>query len=438
MASTFRGGVRIDCSQSTEYSPIVDMPAPAVIYIPVSLPTNLPCIVSVQPGQAVYKGQQIAESEDHTCPIHTPVSGTVKTICPFIDRRGRQTDCIVIENDFADTLDPSVIPFSKPLAEASSEEIIEMVKTAGIFDTQTESPCYAKMSAALGKAKKLIVNCLDREPCLSSSYRLLLEDPRSVIGGALILMRALHLAEGVFVTDTSKTDVAASLKDHIRHNDMLRVFSVKAKYPQSGERQLIYAVDKIEIPVEKNPADIGFAVFDANTCHQIYRAFVTGLPPVDRLITVDGDCVVKPQNLRVIPGTPVSDVINFCGGLKKRPTKIIDGGVMTGIALQNPDTPIGNDTSAILVFSSDLLIPQIKDPVCIHCGNCVRVCPMHLLPNYFSLYTQKGLYERCADFHLFSCIECGCCAYSCPADIPIVRHIRTAKEKIQKTNAAQP
>ncbi len=431
LASTFRGGIFIDGFKTTKHCTITNMPSPALVYIPLPQHSTDPCVSLVKSGDTVFKGQKIGDNGALTSPVHASVSGKVRTIQSHIGANGQKTEHIIIENDYTNTIDPAIAPFSKPLAAATTEEIINIIKNAGICNAgTTPMPIHEKISSALEKAKKLFVNCTDSEPYITVNHRLLLENAKSVIGGALIAMKALHIEEGVFTVENSKTDVIAHLKELLKNSDMLTVRPLNNKYPSEDDRLLVWAIEKIEIPKRKSLADIGLVVLDAETCCNIYNAFVKGLPQLDRVITVSGDCVMNPQNLRVAIGTPFADILNFCGGLNQRPEKIIDGGPMAGMAVEDPDTPVVKGTTAILALSHEAIAEEIVDPVCIHCGNCVSVCPMHLMPNFIAMYANKSLHKRCIDLNLFDCIECGCCAYICPAGIPLVRDIRAAKTKI--------
>ncbi|HBE13543.1 MAG TPA: electron transport complex subunit RsxC, partial [Clostridiales bacterium] len=281
LALTFRGGIHIDDHKTTEHCVITDMPAPAVVYIPVSQHIGAPCIPTVHPGDTVFRGQKIGDAEGLTCAIHSSVSGRVRDIQPIIDAMGRKTNHIVIENDFKNTLDPSIIPFSKPLAEATPEEIMQVIKNAGISGMGGAAfPTHAKIASAMGKAKKLIVNCAECEPYITANHRLLLETPQFVIGGTLIIMKALSIEEGVLAVEANKANAIALLKETVKDKDMLCVKTLKTKYPQGDERQLIYAIDKIEIPQGKLPADVGRVVFNAETCSKTYRSFTSGLPVI--------------------------------------------------------------------------------------------------------------------------------------------------------------
>ena len=212
-----------------------------------------------------------------------------------------------------------------------------------------------------------------------------------------------------------------------KKSKMIEIKILKTKYPQGDERQLIYAVTGKEVPAGKLPFEAGCIVFNTETCAAICRAFTEGMPLIDRIVTVDGDCIIRPKNLRVAIGTPVSEIIEYCG-LKREPSKIIKGGAMMGVAAFEIDTPVIKATTAVLVFSDKKISRHISE--CIRCGRCAETCPMHLQPLYIAMFSQKSDMDACEKYDVMSCVECGCCQYVCPASVPIVQSIKTAKGHI--------
>ena len=205
---------------------------------------------------------------------------------------------------------------------------------------------------------------------------------------------------------------------------------MKTKYPQGDERQLIYALTGREVPAGKLPVDVGCVVFNAETCAVIYRAFAYGLPLIERCITVDGDCIAEPKNLLVPLGASYRSLIECCGGLVKKPYKIINGGPMMGAARWEIDAPVTKGTSAVLVFSEDFA-KQSDYSACIRCGRCVKNCPMHLMPVYLAQYAMARRYDDAEKMGVMSCVECGTCSYNCPGNVQIVQYIRVAKGAIK-------
>jgi electron transport complex protein RnfC len=242
-----------------------------------------------------------------------------------------------------------------------------------------------------------------------------------------IIMKALGLKKGIVAIEDNKLNAAEAMTEASKKSKMIEIKIVKTKYPQGDERQLMYAITGKELPAGKLPADIGCIVFNTETCTAICRAFTEGMPLIERIVTVDGDCIIKPKNLRVAIGTPVSILIEHCG-LKKVPNKIIKGGAMMGIAAFDIHTPVIKGTSAVLVFSDKKINRYSSE--CIHCGRCVESCPMYLQPLYLSLFSQKEDMEACEKYDVMSCVECGCCQYICPASVPVVQSIKTAKGRI--------
>jgi electron transport complex protein RnfC len=256
---------------------------------------------------------------------------------------------------------------------------------------------------------------------------MMLEQPELIINGMKILLKALGLKKGCIAIEDNKLNAAEAITAAAKKSKMIEIKILKTKYPQGDERQLIYAITGKEIPSGKLPMDLGCIVFNTETCAAICRAFTEGMPLIDRVVTVDGDCIIKPKNLKVPIGTPVSEIIEYCG-LKREPSKIIKGGAMMGIAAFEIDTPVIKGTTAVLVFSDKKISKHNAE--CIHCGKCADVCSIRLQPLYLAMFAQKEDLESCEKYDVMSCVECGCCQYICPASVPIVQHIKTAKGHI--------
>ena len=429
MALTFRGGIHIDEHKNAKKSPLELFPSPKFVYIPASQHIGAHAVPLVKAGDTVDKGQMIASNESHlSCPVHSSVSGKVVSIDRQMLSTGALTDFIVIENDFENRLHISVKPFGKKINETSSEEIIEIIKNAGIAGMGGAMfPTYAKIQSAKNKVTTLIVNCAECEPYITANHRLMLERPEQIINGMKILLKTLGLKVGYIAIEDNKLDAAESMTSAAAKSKMVEIKILKTKYPQGDERQLIYALTGRELPSGKLPADFGCVVFNPETCAAVCAAFVSGMPLCERILTVDGDCVISPKNLIVPIGALVTEVIEYCG-LKKEPNKIVKGGPMMGLAVFDVKNPVTKGTTALLAFSKKR--PGGISSECIRCGKCASGCQMRLYPSYLALFSQKEDLEMCEKYDVFSCVECGCCTYICPANVPIVQHIRKAKGRI--------
>ncbi|MBR6530060.1 MAG: electron transport complex subunit RsxC [Clostridia bacterium] len=431
MAYTFKGGVHPGEHKLTERSAITNFPAPAHLCIPLQQHIGAPAKALVSVGDKVCVGTVLGDTPDALCvPVHSPVSGTVTAISARVDAMGRKVEHVEIDNDFERTRDNAVEPFTKPILEASAEELIELIRRAGICGMGGAGfPTYAKLKSALNaNVDKLIINACECEPYLTADHRLLLEDPAAVIGGIKIVMRILDLGDATIAIEDNKRDAALLLRQTIQ-DELIRVHLLKTKYPQGDERQIIYAITSRQIPAGKLPSDVGAVVLNAATCAAIYSALVTGMPLIDRIVTVTGDCVQHPMNLRVPFGTSFADLFEYCGGFTAEPDKIVTGGPMMGSARFDADGVVTKTTSGLLALK------QVKDRengTCIHCGKCAEVCPMYLSPLYFAAYAKVGEYTRALEFDVMSCVECGACAHICPGAVPLVQYIRTAKTYIRE------
>lgn len=443
MAKTFKGGIHVPDEKNTKNCPITEFLNPKTVSIPMQQHIGAPATPLVKKGDYVSVGQIIGRFDSGlSCPVHASVSGTVKDIEMRNSYTGYgKTAYVVIENDFQNTLCDSVKPYSGKLSEATPEEIIEIVKEAGISGMGGAAfPTYAKISSAIGKAKDIIINCAECEPYITANHRLMLEEPERIIGGAEILLKALSLDKVIFAIEDNKKDAAESLINAISGDNRFAVALLKTKYPQGDERQLIYALKGIELPAGKLPADVGCVIFNAETCASVHTAFTTGMPLIKRIVTVDGDAINEPKNIRVPVGTSYEDVFEFCSGIKENISRIISGGPMMGASQWDYNSVIMKNTSAILVLSDEKDRTVLENAACIHCGKCVAVCPMHLMPNYLATFSKADNDEMCEKFNLLSCVECGCCTYTCPARVPIVQHIRNKKSQLlamRKKMAAQ-
>ncbi|MBR6645683.1 MAG: electron transport complex subunit RsxC [Clostridia bacterium] len=435
MAFTFNGGTHPKENKNTREKKIVRLTPPALVSIPLSQHIGAPCRALVKPGDKVLKGQMIGDVENALgVPVHASVSGTVKQIISKRMPDDRVIENIIIENDFEDTLSPDIVPCEKTIKELTTDEIVEAVRRAGISGMGGATfPTYAKIASAAGKVHTMIINCCECEPYICANHRLMLENPSGIIGGAVILMKALGLRTCDIAIEDNKMDAVAVMEREISKKDpsMFNIRVMKTKYPQGDERQLIFALKYIEIPTGKLPADVGCIVFNAETCYSVYRALTEGMPLVERIVTVDGDCIAKPKNVLAPIGASYMDLIDFCGGLKATPKKIINGGPMMGTAQWDIYGSVTKGTSAVLVLSDRTAAPYTSDGMCIHCGKCVSVCPMHLYPSYFAMFTRADDFEECKKYDIMSCVECGSCTYGCPGGVPIVQLIRSAKVRVR-------
>ncbi len=440
MAFKVRGGVHPEYNKKTAHFPVEHLPSPpAEVIIPLSQHIGAPCESLVSVGEHVLLGQKIGDSRAPvSAPIHATVSGTVKAVEPRWVSSGLRAPCIVIENDFLDEKHPSYVDKEEEFSfdKVTPEIICERAREAGIAGMGGAGfPLHYKLSSGLGKVKNIIINGAECEPFITADHRAMLEYPHLIIGGIRLIMKFYGLETATIGVEKNKPDAIAVLS--AKGKDFgINVVKLPTKYPMGGEKQIIKAVGNVEIPGGKLPADYGFAVFNVDTCACLYRAVAKQKPLMKRIVTVCGENVVTPKNLLVRIGTPYRELFDACGGFKQEPTKIISGGPMMGNAQVSLDIPVVKNTSALIAYIGGEET-FVDDPVCIRCGKCAEVCPMHLTPLYINMYSEKGDYEECRKLNVGDCIECGSCAYGCPAKIPLVQSLRLAKSKIQLIDRAK-
>lgn len=430
LAFTFKGGIHVEEHKYKGACPTETMPNPATVKISMTQHNGTPCIPSVKKGDRVRIGQIIGDASEDAlgCPVHASVSGTVLDIEELPVSIGAPEKAVVIENDEKDELDPSVVPFNGSIRELSPEDIISRVRRAGICDGTL--PAYAKISAACGRIEYLIVNCVERDPFVTSCRRLISEHPEKVARGTKILMRAIRAPQAYIAVDGTVSGDVRRLKRLCEGDRLISVQTVKSKYPHGDERQLIYALTGREVPADRCLEDAGCVVLDARTCAEVYDAIATGMPSVRCTVTVSGDCIAEPKNLSVPVGASVSELIDFCGGSAKAPDKLVIGTAMTGEAQSRADIPVKKSTSAVLLLSKKYTKEPKGTADCIRCGRCVRSCPMRLMPAYIAMSVRADDMKGAERFGAVSCTECGVCSYICPAKVELVQYVRRAKEQI--------
>jgi electron transport complex protein RnfC len=429
--SFFKGGVHPPGNKHfTEDKPIEKAKVPALVYIPLQQHIGAPCEPTVKPGDQVKMGQVIGQQKGHVCaPIHSSVSGKVKSIIPFATAHGSKVQTIVIENDGLDTPAESII--GRNVDEVSAQEILDTVLNAGIVGLGNATfPTHVKLSPPADKViEAVILNGAECEPYLTADHRLMVEEPDAVVGGLRLIMRVLDVETGYIGIEDNKPDAIAAIEKAIGDYPNITIKTLKTKYPQGCERNLIETITGRQVPSGGLPMDVGIIVNNVTTAAQIYKSVSTGMPLIERTVTITGRGINNPRNLLVKFGTLVSDVIEECGGLSCEPGKIIIGGPMMGVAQHTMDIPITKGVSGIVFMPRDEVKEEEILP-CIRCAKCIQVCPIRLMPLSISAHSLRGEYDTCETLHALDCVECGACSYICPSKRPLQESIKLAKQVI--------
>lgn len=428
---TFVGGIHpYDGKELSKDKPIQDVLPGSVVVYPLSQHIGAPAKAIVAKGDRVLVGQKIAESGGFvSSPIHASVSGMVKTIEPRRVVTGDMVMSIIVEND--SQYEETEFHPASDLDKMSREEIVEAIREAGIVGMGGAGfPTHVKISPKEPeKIEYVIANCAECEPYLTSDYRRMLEEPERLVGGMKILLKLFPNAQGIFAVEDNKPDCISRLRQLTEEDGKISVKALKTKYPQGGERQLIYAVTDRKINSAMLPADVGCVVNNVDTIVSIYRAVHEGRPLMERIVTVTGNAVVNPANFRVRIGTSYAEILEAAGGFKTNPEKMICGGPMMGFAMFGLDVPSTKTATALLALSKDEVSAMEPGP-CINCGRCVEVCPGRIIPSRLADYAEHFDEEAFVKNYGMECCECGCCSYVCPAKRPLTQEIKSMR-KIQ-------
>lgn len=403
-----------------------------VMVYPLSQHIGAPAKAVVAVGDRVLKGQLIAEAGGFiSAPVFSSVSGTVKAIENRLVVNGNNDECIIIENDRENE---TVSDFGKDrsLDSLSAEDIVDIIKKAGIVGLGGAGfPAGVKVSPKnANNIDTVIINGSECEPYLTSDYRLMLERNEEIIKGIKAVLKALPNAKAVIGIENNKPEAIKILDEKTSSEDKISVCPLKTKYPQGGERQLIYAITGRKINSKMLPADKGCIVLNTASCYAIYEAVYKNMPLIHKVMTITGEAVHSPCNVDVPLGVSHSYVLEKCGGAKDDVVKFISGGPMMGMAMSSLDVPVVKTSSSILAFSKDD-VAALPQSACIHCGRCVKACPQILVPQMMAKAVRSQNMDRFDELGGMECIECGCCTYVCPAKIPLTQMFKLGKAELR-------
>lgn len=439
---TFKGGIHPkEMKELSNKCPITPaFPKSKTVTIPVTM-GGAPNSPVVAVGDLVAKGQIIANGDKFmNCPVHSSVSGKVKKIQNCVVTGNQEVPCIIIEAD-----EENRTQFMEPLDPFTCEpaDALKRIHDAGIVGMGGASfPAHVKLNPPEDKViDYVLVNAAECEPYLTCDERTLQEQTEKVIDGLAIILRLVG-AKGFIVLEENKAYIGPQLEDEIQkknYGDDISVCLVKTKYPQGSEKFIVKSCLGIEIPSAKLPADAGCIISNVGTVCAISDAFRLGMPLIERALTISGGAVDKPINVKVPVGTLVSDLEGEGGVfniLTDKAVKIISGGPMMGFAMANASFPIAKGTSGVTFLTDDEATIRPEDQ-CISCGRCVSTCAMRLSPALMIREMKAGNFDKAKRFGLMDCIECGCCAYVCPAHINIVQRVRLGKGVVRQKMAEE-
>lgn len=432
--ATFKGGIHpYEGKELSESKPVSVLQPKGEMVFPLSQHIGAPAKPLVAKGDHVLVGQKIGEPGGFisACVISS-VSGTVKALEPRMVANGAMVPSIIVENDgeyetvegFGRDRDPKTL---------SKEEIRNIVKEAGIVGLGGAGfPTHVKLTPKDESAiDTIIVNGAECEPYLTSDYRMMLEEPESIIKGLNVILQLFDNAKGVIGIENNKPEAIKKMTELVKDEPRITVCPLLTKYPQGGERSLIYAVTGRKINSSMLPADAGCIVDNVDTVISIYNAVCKTTPLIRRIITVTGDAIANPQNYSVRTGTSYKELLEASGGFKTEPEKVISGGPMMGQALFNLEIPVTKTSSALTCMTKDEVAVHAPS-ACIRCGRCLSVCPSHVVPQMMMDAAERSDIERFTALNGMECCECGCCTYVCPAKRPLTQ----AFKEMRKTVAA--
>ncbi len=427
---TFKGGIHPPYHKELASGKAIRRaPVPTEAFIPLQQHIGAPNEPLVKPGDRVELGQKIGSSEAFvSAPVHASVAGTVKEIAEITGFTGAKVKCVVIAPD---TEQPEFAKQDRDITALSEQEIRDIAREAGLVGMGGAAfPTHVKLTPPKDKpVDTVIINACECEPFLTCDHRLMLERPRDLVQGLKLLMRAVNAKKGIIGIEANKMDAVDAVREAAKGEADVEVDILEVKYPEGAEKMLIFALTGRKVPPGKLPSEVGCLVQNVGTAMALYEAAAWGKPLYERVLTVTGPGIKEPSNLLARVGTPISTLIEACGGFAGEPGKVIMGGPMTGWAQPDTKAPVVKGTSGIVVLTSEVMDVSAEQE-CVRCGKCVDVCPMFLLPNFVVQAVKRAEWDKAEMWGALDCFECGCCSFTCPAYIPHVEYVRKAKAEI--------
>ena len=439
---TFRmGGVHPADKKISKDAAIERLPLPKTVYISMGQHLGAPAEPCVAVGDKVKVGQLIANPTGFvSAPVHSSVSGTVKSIEMVKDLAGRAGKAVVIDvegDEWMEDIDRSQDIVRE--IKLDKKEIVDRIKACGVVGLGGATfPTNVQLSPPpTATPTCVIINGAECEPYLTSDYRVMMEMPEQVLIGGTIRMKALGVDKCYIGIEENKPEAIKKLKALAPQYKGVEIVTLKKKYPQGGEKQLIDAVIGKKVPSMGLPVDTGAVVQNVGTAFAVYEAVQKNKPLFEGIMTVTGDCLEHQRNFIHRVGTPLSFIMEYSGGVPEKASKLISGGPMMGKAIVNVDAPTLKGTSSILYLTEEQT-KRKPESNCIRCGKCVSACPMGLEPYLLNKLGRASRMDELEEHHVYDCIECGCCTFTCPAFIPLLDTIRQSKAAVMKIMKSRP
>lgn len=420
--------IKLSENKLTSHKPIEPLPLPARAYIPLIQHAGAACdILDVKVGDTVRRGQRLAYAKAKVfAPIHASLSGKVAAVQDWPHPVLERCRTIVIENDALDAAVETRPRTGQEVDRLTASEMRQIVFDAGIVGLGGAAfPTHLKLDP-IKPVDTLIINCAECEPYLTADFRLMVEKTREILLGVKAVGRCLGVSKVIIAIEDNKPEAVESFTRERSSMPQAEIKVLKSFYPQGGEKQLIKNILGKEVPRGKLPFDIGIVVHNVGTIYVIYEALYKNKPLYERVVTVSGSCLANPKNLLARIGTPIHDLIEFCGPFTQEPAKIIIGGPMMGVAQYSEMAPVIKSTTGVILFNKKEA-EMAGESACIRCGACIRSCEQGIMPCMINLAAGKGLWEHAARYGALDCTECGCCSYVCPSNRYLVQSIRRAK-----------
>ena len=415
------------------------IPAPAVVTIPMAQHIGAPAVPCVNVGDKVFVGTKIAEAGGYvSAPIHSSVSGVVKKIDKFLSSNGRSCQSIIIESDGEMTPDEQIVA---PKV-TNLDEFCDAIRASGLVGLGGAGfPTAVKLDAQKkGIIKKVVINGAECEPYITADTRTMIDNADYIVKGVALLKEFIKPEEIVFGIEKNKPEAIAKIKEIFGGDETVRVVTLPSTYPQGAEKILVYNSTGLVVPEGGLPSDVGCLVLNVTSLAFIAKYIESGMPLVEKCITVDGSAVKEPKNLIVPVGTAIKDILDYVGVDYDDIFKVLYGGPMMGIAIYNVEDPILKNNNAIVALNKKDALPE-KQYACIHCGRCVATCPMGLNPTAFAkamkVEDKNERADRLVAEKINLCMECGCCSFVCPSRRPLVETNRLAKADLRNNQAAK-